>query len=160
MLAARIHLLDSTRSEITCQKARSQGKSMQVPIIETTDARTPVGSYAFTLILDSERDWELEELANAVYEAGFRDDVVGLENGKLTLAMEREGQNGTDAMVRAIYDVERAPLGLNVVNFYLEPDANDGAEAAEEDDSILRAALVVRRNGPQVNRVVRELQGT
>ena len=133
---------------------------MPVPTMKSTDVRTPIGSYAFTLIVDSERSWELEELANAAYQAGFQDDVVGLENGKLTLAMEREGQNCADAVVRAIKEVERAPMGLKVIDFYPESDANGGADAADENDSILRAALVVRRKRPQVDRVVRELQGT
>lgn len=133
---------------------------MQVPAMKPSDLQTPLGSYAFTLILDSDKDWELEELANAAYEAGFLDDVVGLENGKLTLAMEREGQNCADAVLRGIKEVESTSFSLKVINFYLESDSSEQAEVAEEDDSILRAALVVRRNRPQVDRVVRELQGT
>lgn len=52
-----------------------------------------------------------------------------------------------------------ARVNAQVINFYLEPDAEE-TESAEEDDSILRAALAVRRKRTQVDRVVRELQGT
>jgi hypothetical protein len=103
--------------------------------------------FEFSLIL-SGADNLTDELADAVYEAGCDDALLGMQCGVLYLDFEREAPSLKDAILKAIRQVERAKAGLRVVR--VEPD--DLVSAAE-------IARRVGRSRENIRQLVNGLRG-
>jgi hypothetical protein len=75
--------------------------------------------YSFTLVLQGAGGLT-PEIADALYEAGCDDALVGSRNGVLFAEFDREAQSSADAIISAIRQIESAGVGLTVVR--VEPD--------------------------------------
>jgi hypothetical protein len=77
-------------------------------------------TYEFTLILDL-NDLELtDEVMGAFYESGLDDALIGESAGVIFADFSREASDVLDAVVGAIQQVEKTPLGVRVIR--TEPD--------------------------------------
>jgi hypothetical protein len=87
--------------------------------------------YSFSLVLQGANDLT-PELADALYEAGCDDVLVGSRNGVLFAEFDREARSSAEAIVSAIRQIESAGVGLTVVR--VEPD--ELVSAAEIADRV------------------------
>lgn len=76
-------------------------------------------TYAFTLILDGITDLT-PDVADAIYEAGFDDALLGISEGVPYLDLEREATSGREAVVGAVIQVHQVGKGIRVVR--VEPE--------------------------------------
>jgi predicted DNA-binding transcriptional regulator AlpA len=97
-----------------------------------TTAKTgrPWQSHAFSLILAGVSE-STNEMADALYEAGCDDALLGSRDGVVFLDFDREAPSFREAMLRAIADVGRAGYGV----------------ARVEPDDLVTAAEIARRLG-------------
>jgi len=75
--------------------------------------------YSFCLILQGASDLT-PEIADALYEAGCDDALVGSRGGVLFVEFDREAPSSAEAIISAIRQIESAGVGLTVVR--VEPD--------------------------------------
>ena len=65
----------------------------------------PVSTFAFTLIIEGS-DLQSAEVANALFEAGCDDALVGRSEGVQFLDFDREAESVDEAVRSAVADVE------------------------------------------------------
>src|SRR5437762_1349528 len=75
--------------------------------------------WTFTIILDGVPELT-DEVADALYEAGCDDALVGSRDGVVFLDFDREANSFQDAVVSAMTAVESAGIGARVIR--IEPD--------------------------------------
>jgi hypothetical protein len=76
-------------------------------------------THTFTLLLAGVRELT-EEVANALYESGCDDALVGSRDGVVFLDFDREAPSFREAVLSAIADVEKTDIGARVA--HVEPD--------------------------------------
>ncbi len=104
--------------------------------------------YSFSLILQGASDLT-PEIADALYEAGCDDALVGSRDGVLFAQFDREAPSSAEAIISAIRQIESAGMGLTVVR--VEPDelvcAAEIAERVGLNRETIRLYAIGRR-GP------------
>ena len=103
--------------------------------------------WEFTLIVDG-RDVAQQEVADALWEAGCDDALVGQTNGVPYLDFDREAATLEEAVTSAIADIETVP-GLQVVRF-VDSELVSMAEIAERSGRTRESVrlLVTGERGP------------
>jgi len=87
--------------------------------------------YSLSLVLQGASDLT-PEIADALYEAGCDDALVGSRDGLLFAEFDREASSSPEAIISAIRQIESAGVGLIVVR--IEPD--ELVSAAEIADRV------------------------
>jgi len=87
--------------------------------------------YSFSLVLQGASELT-PEIADALYEAGCDDALVGSRDGVLFAEFDREASSSARAIISAIRQIESAGVGLTVVR--IEPD--EVVSAAEIADRV------------------------
>ena len=104
--------------------------------------------YSFSLVMHGASELT-PEIADALYEAGCDDALVGSRDGVLFAEFDREARSSAEAILSAVRQVESAGVGLTVLR--VEPD--ELVSAAEIADRVglsretIRLYAMVRR-GP------------
>jgi len=104
--------------------------------------------YSFSLILQGASELT-PEIADALYEAGCDDALVGTRDGVLFAEFDREAPSSAEAIISAVRQIESAGVGLIVVR--VEPD--ELVSAAEIADRVGLSRETIRlyamgRRGP------------
>jgi hypothetical protein len=106
-------------------------------------------TYDFTLILDLNDHDLTDEILDEFYEAGLDDALIGETAGVVFADLSREADDALDAVLRAIKQVEDAPLGAKVIR--TEPDEivtiADIAKRLNRTDESIRL-LITGQRGP------------
>lgn len=76
-------------------------------------------TYLFSLVLAGVTD-KTEDLEDGIYEAGCDDALISFRNGTVYLDFERSAVHFEDAVISAIFDIEKAHLPITVVS--VSPD--------------------------------------
>ncbi len=105
-------------------------------------------AHAFSLVLEGASELT-PEIADALYEAGCDDALVGSRDGVLFAEFDREAPSSAEAILSAIRQVESASAGLRVMR--VEPD--ELVSAAEVADRVRLSRETIRlyamgRRGP------------
>jgi hypothetical protein len=87
----------------------------RVPRRLTTIMKTKNKTFSFSLYFQGATELT-PDLEDALFEAGCSDALVGIQNGMLFLDFDRESSSYEEALKSAIADVNRAGLGLRLVN--------------------------------------------
>jgi hypothetical protein len=104
--------------------------------------------YSFSLVLQGARDMT-PVIADALYEAGCDDALVGSRNGVLFAEFDREAPSSAEAIISAIRQIESAGVGLTVVR--VEPDELVSAAEIADRVGLNRETIrlyAVGRRGP------------
>ncbi len=97
--------------------------------------------FSFTLLLSGFSEITTE-IANAVYEAGCDDALLGTRSGKPYLAFDREAESLEDAVASAIENVEgiNKELNIEVANI-----VNDDLEEDRQIWEVIRQSKKIQR---------------
>jgi hypothetical protein len=115
--------------------------------LEAVAGATPC-VYSFSLVLQGARDLT-PEIADALYEAGCDDALVGSRDGALFAEFDREAPSSAEAILSAIRQVESAGAGLTVAR--VEPDELVSAAEIADRVGLNRETIrlyAVGRRGP------------
>ncbi len=77
--------------------------------------KTKKKTYSFSLYFQGPTELS-PDLEDALFEAGCSEALVGIQDGMLFLDFDRESASYQEALTSAIADVNRAGLGLRLVN--------------------------------------------
>ncbi len=104
--------------------------------------------YSFSLLLQGASDLT-PEIADALYEAGCDDALIGSRHGSLFVEFDREAPSSAAAIISAIRQIESAGVGLTVVR--VEPDELVSAAEIAERVGLSRETIrlyAMGRRGP------------
>jgi len=104
--------------------------------------------YSFSLLLQGASELTTE-IADALYEAGCDDALVGSRDGLLFAEFDREAPSAATAIISAIRQIESAGVGLTVVR--VEPDELVSAAEIAERVGLSRETIrlyAIGRRGP------------
>lgn len=76
-------------------------------------------AFLFTLVLSGASELTAE-IADALYDAGCDDALIGSRDGVVFADFAREASSLREAILSAVRDIEKAGIGLTVVR--IEPD--------------------------------------
>jgi hypothetical protein len=78
-------------------------------------SRRPLRTWEFTLVYPGYLQDFSDSDIDALYEAGCADATIGSSEGRISIDFGRSAPSFTSALLSAIYDVEKAGLGLELI---------------------------------------------
>jgi hypothetical protein len=94
---------------------KSPAKRLGKKSTKVAASRPPLRTWEFTLVYPGYLEDFSDADIDALYEAGCADATLGSSQGRISIDFGRSAPSFTSALLSAIYDVEKAGLGLELI---------------------------------------------